>query len=1278
MSSIACHAISSGRAALTRRKIPTTAALRVGTAAEGAAIKEGSYLVHEGALVQIIAGEPQAVAVRDGKGTEGIPAKHARIIRSLIAVRDAVREVLRTQANDEPWGSAQIRLRSAYALFVRNFGPINLTTISETVTAEGEARETFRRPNLQPFLDDPDVWLVASIEDYDLESGTAKHGPIFRERVLHPETTPVIETAEDALAVTLHETGLVDLDRIAELLGRSRETAIAELGERIFVDPEATAAMNRDLWVTADAYLSGKIRDKLTAAQAAGALDPRYQRNVAALEKTLPEDLKPSDITARLGAPWIPADVVASFAEEVLGAKTPVYHTVEIASWSMNVHAFAGLASSSTDWGTSRRHAGELLMDALNASLPQICDEFEEDGVKKRVLNAADTEAAKDKLAKIKAAFETWVWKDVERADRLARIYNDRFNNLVPRHFDGSHLTIPGASSVISFYAHQKRAIWRIVASGTTYVAHAVGAGKTFSLAAAIMEQKRLGLITKAMMVVPGHCLAQASREFLQLYPTARILVADETNFVKDKRQRFLARAATAQWDCIIITHSAFKFIPAPANFERRLITEQMQSYSDLLERVDGADRLSRKRIERMKEGLEEDLDRLKSRKDDMLTLSEIGVDQLIVDEMQEFRKLSFATNQTTLKGVDPDGSQRAWDLYVRTRYIDATKNPGRALIAASGTPITNSLAELFTLQRFIQPDALQERGIQEFDAWAANFGETRTELQLQPSGLYKPVTRFCEFVNVPDLMAIYRMATDVVLKSDLRQYLKLPAIAGGRRQIVAAPASEAFLSYQRHLAERIKAIEQRQRKPQKGDDILLSVITDGRHAAIDLRFVRSGGCNEPDNKLNALIDNVHRIWEQTANMRYTRPDGIPYALRGAAQMIFSDLGTLAAEETRGFSAYRWIKDALVARGVPSAQIAFMQDYKKSSAKQRLFNAVNGGQVRILIGSSETMGTGVNAQRRLKALHHLDVPWLPSQIEQREGRIERQGNENDEIELYAYATKRSVDATGWQILERKARFIDAAMSGDRSVRRIEDAGSQANQFALAKAIASGDERLMRKAGIASEIARLERLRDSHFDDQFAIRRTIGFGEKRLEDATRRIEAIAYDLARRIPTRGDAFIMTVGDKRLIERKAAGEALIAFVREMKPQKPGATARIAAIGGFTIVARTSYFDDIELRLDRALKSSDAIAYEKDVTPLGLVSRLESALGRFEVELAEERRTVAEVSGWLPGFKARLGDAFPHEAELEEKRTEMAELDASLAATAKDAPAPASNAAA
>ena len=665
------------------------------------------------------------------------------------------------------------------------------------------------------------------------------------------------------------------IDRVAELLGVTREAAIAELGNRIFLDPQAGRS-GFEAWRTADAYLSGPVRKKLEIAIDAAFEDPRFERNVEALKDALPEDLKPSEITARLGAPWIPADVVAGFCEEILGVTTRVYHTVEIASWTIEVNAFTRNPASTTDWGTLRRHAGELVSDALNSTLPQIYDTFIEDGVEKRVLNAADTEAAKDKLAKIKQAFEAWIWTDTERADALAKIYNERFNNLVPRRFDGSHLTIPGASSVIKFYEHQKRAIWRILSAGSTYVAHAVGAGKTFTLAAAVMEQKRLGLITKPMMTVPGHCLAQAAREFLQLYPTANILVADETNFVKEKRQRFLARAATANWDCIIITHSAFKFIPAPADFERALISDVIGSYVDLLDRVDAEDRVSRKRIERMKEGMEARLEALKARKDDLLTIAEIGVDQVIVDEMQEFRKLTFTTNQSTLKGVDPDGSQRAWDLYVKARFLGSKRAPMRALIAASGTPITNTLGEMFTIQRFFQPEMLAERGIQEFDAWAAAFGETTTDLELQPSGLYKPVTRFAEFVNIPELIAMFRDFADVVLQSELRQSLKLPKIAGGQRQIVAVPASPAFKAYQRVLAQRIREIEQRQRKPQKGDDILLSVITDGRHAAIDLRFVNAEQPDEPENKLNTMIARVFEIWRKTSDRRYFRPDGAP------------------------------------------------------------------------------------------------------------------------------------------------------------------------------------------------------------------------------------------------------------------------------------------------------------------------------------------------------------------------------------------------------------------
>ena len=837
-----------------------------------------------------------------------------------------------------------------------------------------------------------------------------------------------------------------------------------------------------EAWETADAYLSGAVRTKLAVATTAAATDPQYHRNFAALREVQPEDLRPSDITVRLGAPWIPTDVIEAFSIDMMDTETRVMHCPEIATWDVDIAKFVGTAHGTSTWGTGRRNAGYLLHDALNSATPQIYDTVVVDGSERRELNVEATEAAKEKLAQIKEAFTTWVWTDPDRTDRLARIYNDRFNNLVPRHFDGRHLTLPGASSIIRLYEHQKRVIWRVIAAGGSYIAHAVGAGKTFSIAATIMEQKRLGLITKAMLVVPGHCLAQASREFLQLYPTARILVADETNFTKDKRARFLARAATANWDCIIITHSAFRFIAVPAEFERGLISTQLSQHEATKLRVDTDDRTTRKRIEAMKEKLINRLEILKSRQDDMVTLEEIGIDQVIVDEAQEFRKLSFATNRTTLKGVDPDGSQRAWDLFVKARFID-TKNPGRALIQASGTPITNTLGEMYTVLRFQAEDALIERGVHEFDAWASAFGDTRTELELQPSGAYKPVERFSDFINVPELIDMFRSIADVVLKDDLRGYLKLPRIRGGQRQLITAPASPAFRSYQEHLARRIQHIEERTGKPKPGDDILLSVITDGRHAAIDMRLAWPSAADEPENKLNLLIANAHRIWQETAEQNYTRPDGTPYPISGAGQLIFSDLGTLAVEATRGFSAYRWIKQELIRRGVPACEIAFMQDFKKSTDKQRLFNDFNAGRTRFLIGSSKNMGTGVNVQQRLKALHHLDVPWLPSDIEQREGRIERQGNQNDEIEVYAYATLGSMDATMWQNNERKARFIAAALSGDRTIRRLEDVGSQANQFAMAKAIASGDSRLMQKAGLDSEIARLERQRAAHIDDQ---------------------------------------------------------------------------------------------------------------------------------------------------------------------------------------------------
>ncbi|QND44455.1 DEAD/DEAH box helicase family protein (plasmid) [Rhizobium lusitanum] len=1232
-------------------------------------VREGSFFIGKGtALMQVVDGVAVSVGVRKSKSTDGIFAKHALIIRKLIPIRDAVRLVLAFQERDQPWTQAQVALRIAWSSFVREFGPINFTTVSTSEDPEtGEVRETHRRPNLAPFLDDPDCWLVASIEDYDLETNTAKPGPVFTERVIAPPPAPVITSALDALAVVLNERGHVDPDHIAELLHRDVKGVIEELGKVIFRDPSDGS------WQMADAYLSGPVRSKLLTARAAADLDPAFARNVTALERVQPADLRPSDITARLGAPWVPADDVVAFVKQTMEAEISIHHLPELATWTVNARQLEWSAAGTTEWGTHRRHAGQLLSDALNSSVPQIFDTVRDGETERRVLNTVETEAAKEKLSKIKTAFQSWIWSDPDRTDRLARVYNDTFNNIAPRAFNGDHLQLPGASGAFSLYGHQKRGIWRVISAGATYLAHAVGAGKTLTMAAAIMEQRRLGLINKAMLVVPGHCLAQAAREFLALYPNARILVADETNFVREKRHRFLWRAATANWDAIIITHSAFRFISVPSAFEAQMIEDELELYEELLVKVDSQDRLSRKRIERMKEGHKERLEALATRKDDLLTISELGIDQIIVDEAQEFRKLSFATNMSTLRGVDPNGSQRAWDLFVKSRFIE-TKNPGRALVLASGTPITNTLGEMFSVQRMMGPVALSERGLHEFDAWASTFGDTSTELELQPSGRYKPVTRFSQFVNVPELIAMFRSFADVVLPVDLRTYVNVPEISGGKRQIVTAEPTSAFKAYQKQLDARIKAIEMREGAAKPGDDILLSVITDGRHAVIDLRLVDPANDNEESNKLNALVQNAFRIWSETGAAEYRRKDGKPFDRPGAGQLIFSDLGTISVETTRGFSAYRWIRDQLVRLDVPASEIAFMQDYKKSDAKQRLFNDFNAGKVRVLIGSSETMGTGVNVQARLKALHHLDVPWLPSQIEQREGRIIRQGNQHDEVDVFAYATLGSLDATMWQNNERKARFIAAALSGDTSVRRLEDMGEgQANQFAMAKAIASGDERLMQKAGLEAEIARLDRLRAAHIDDQHAIRRQIRDAERDIEFSTRRIEDVGKDIDRLVPTIGDAFLMQVGSAEFDERKLAGRALMKGILTLVQLQQEKEIIIASIGGFDLAYHGERFGKDGYRYDTLLQRTGGdheIDLAVTTTPIGAISRLEHALGGFEQERENHRIRLVDAKRRLVSYTPRLGERFSLEAELELKLSQLDEIERDLAATADEPP--------
>lgn len=1237
-------------------------------------LREGSFFVGpEGELCQVNDGIVELVAVKKNRGDTGIFQKHAGIIRALIPIRDTVRTILTAQERGHETGQEQKHLNELYDQFVAKHGPINRTDITTNENPEtGERSETHRYPNLAPFRDDPDCWLVASIENYNIETNEAAKGPIFTTTVIGREVEQVINSPTDALALCLHTRGRVDIPYICDLLDSPEPDVISNLGDAVYHDPTIME------WVTADEYLSGKVRDKLQAAIAAASTNPAFARNVEALEQHQPVDIPPSDITARLGSPWVPATDIADFLRETLSVKTQVYHQPKLATWSVQEYKFYGTPATKAQWATHRYSLYDLVTDALNARSPVINDQVTDaDGKTRSVINSTETEAAKEKNVAFRAAFADWIWTDGDRASRLTRIYNDTYNNLVARKFDGSHLTLPGANQTFKFYEHQTNVIWRQISAGSTYIAHAVGAGKTTSFAAGIMEQKRLGLVKKPVLAVPGHCLAQIAREFLALYPNAKILVADEQNFARDKRRRFLARAATGDWDAIVITHSAFKFIPIPREFEIEFLQTQLDEYEELLNDVDSEDRLSRKKIERQKEGFANRIEALSSAQDDFLTMSEIGIDQIYVDEAQEFRKLSFSTQQGNLKGVDPNGSQMAWDLFCKAAFVRAERQrlyPGahvdRALMLASGTPITNTIGEMFTIQRFMDRDALIERDLGEFDAWANTFGSTRTELELQPSGKYKPVTRFAEFVNVPELIMMFRSFADVVSHDDLKRHVKLPVLNTGGRQIVTAAASPTFRAYQKDLAARTSLIEKRTGQVKKGDDILLSVITDGRHAAIDMRLVIPWSGNEPENKLNDLIRNVLRINRESSDVTYLQPDGTPYATPGGTQMIFSDLGTLAAEKNRGFSAYRWIKDQLIAGGMAPDQVAIVHDFNGMQAKGRLFADMRSGKVRVTIGSTKKMGTGVNAQNRLRALHHLDVPWIPSDIEQREGRIARQGNQNEFIDIYAYVTQGSMDATMWQTNERKARFIMAAMSGDRSVRRVEDVGADAiNQFAMAKAIASGDPRLMQRSGLDAEISRLNRLRDAHFNNQHAMRMRIARAERDIAGSMQASEILLADIALRGP-RDKHPEITVRGQTHSEPKELGRLLKALMTEVDTGSIGRrgerlTRKIATIGEFR-VEYTARFVIKELHTDAFLVSPNR-DYELNIwsrTPGAVaVEHIQQALNRLEDLLEIEHSSIAHNKQLVLQSSSATDLPFPYEQELALKNEELDDIDASLA---------------
>lgn len=1131
-------------------------------------------------------------------------------------------------------------------------GDFNPEEVASVITA--------KYPNMDAFAEDPENYRVRTIEDYDDATDKGRKGRIFTENTIRAEKRPEITTTADALNVTLNETGRVDIDRIAEIVKQSPDQVIEDLGAAIYQVPGTDGT-----WVTADDYLSGPVRDKLKAAEAAAKHEPALARNVEALKAVQPKDHPPSQISARLGAPWVPPADVEVFAKERLGFGATVKYLPALAAW--NVDGKEENAATTSTWGTKRRDAYELLADALNFQQPAVYD-YDED--RKRTLNKKETEAAQAKLDAIREAFEDWIWKDGDRATRLARIYNDRFNNLVARQFDGSHLTTPGLSAHFSLRPHQKRVVWRIVQTGNTYMAHTVGAGKTSAMISAGMEMKRLGLVNKPMYAVPNHMLAQFAKEFLEQYPMARVMVADDARFHTSRRRQFMADVAASDIDAVVITHASFGKIPISDQFQAQLIEKEIDLYKEVLEELDGEDRVGRKRVEKQIERMENRLvGRETQAKDQTLTFEEMGIDFLFVDEAHLFRKLDFSTKQGNIKGIASQGSKMAWDLYVKSRYLQQQR-PDRNLVLASGTPITNTLAELYTVERYLAEGELEKQGIAQFDNWAGVFGTTRTRLEKQPSGGYKPVTRFAKFTNLAELSAMFRDVADIVTSDDLTQYVTRPAIRGGKINLVLAKPSFAFKAYQKRLGERMQEIANRTGAPQKGDDIMLTVINDGRHSAIDMRLIDPSADNDPGSKLNLMVDKMFTIWAETRDREYVHPvTKKPQPIKGATQIVFSDLGIKRRYANgKTFSAYDYIKSELIRRGVPARQIAFMRDYSDHAEKQRLFNDVNDGKVAFLIGSTGNMGTGVNAQRRVVALHNLDAPWYPADLTQRIGRGHRQGNQNDSIGVFGYATEESYDATMWDLLALKQGFIDQIMSGAMTDTEVEDVG-EADQYAVAAALATGDPRVIRQAELQEVVNRLRRQQGAHNDDQVHIRREIADAKAGIEYRENRVQQIQTDLAARVETKGDAFKMTVDGKTFTDRGDAGRALFEAMEERVAAKDMGQHKLGTVGGFDLRFEVVKTDSGKVAYNppeivMASGHTEYVSLGEVPTARGVMQSIEGILRNLDTKEEAYRDAIAGLQRRIKEYEARTGVAFAKADELKKAQAELKAINDALSA--------------
>jgi N12 class adenine-specific DNA methylase len=1182
-------------------------------------VKPNAYCLHDG-----------MVCIREEdvlRSLTDMPSETRSRIRHLIPVRDAVRWCLRSQMDGSDEGQvieARQQLNHAYGMFVGRFGPVNL------------------RANQRAFDGDPDLPLLLSLENYNEETKRATKATIFHERTIH-HRKPVESVSEpkEALLVSLNEQGRVDLDHMSGLLNKPADEFLPELKGIIFLNPQTNQ------WETDDQYLSGNVREKLIVADAAAVTDARFHENVEALKSIQPEDLPATEIDVRLGASWLPPNDVKQFIHSLLNVSSGVEvgHVHALGSWHMNADWEARAATSNTtDWGTDRYTGLELIEDALNLKTPTVYDMVD----KKPAVNAQATEAAREKQERIKDRFKEWVWSDDSRRERLCRLYNDTFNHSRLRTFNGDHLTLPGASQAVQLHRHQKAGVWRILQTQNTLLAHVVGAGKTYTMVAAAMELKRLGLARKPMFAVPNHMLGQFSTELLTLYPGANILVAGKEDFESQNRKKLFSRIATGNWDAVIVTHSGFERIPLSYDTQKRFFDEQLHELEMIRrEHADSSNRRLVKELEKAKKRLEAKLQALAAdhKKDNTLTFEELGVDRIFVDEAHYFKNLFYITKMTRIAGLPQTASERAFDMYLKVRHVQSM-NGGGGVVFATGTPIANSMAEMFTMQRYLQPDDLKKHNLHHFDSWAATFGEPVTAMELSPDGAgYRLNTRFARFINVPELMQIFRQSADVQTAAMLN--LPRPKLDGEKPTVRNAPATPELKAFVQELAKRAERLKTNRVDPSV--DNMLKITSEGRKAALDLRLMKPSAKDDPQGKVNQAVENIFRIWQESKPER-------------SAQLVFCDLST---PKDKGFSVYRDAADKLERLGVPSGDIAFIQDYDSDAAKLSLFRDVRAGKVRVLFGSTQKMGSGTNVQERLIALHHFDAPWRPADVEQREGRILRQGNKNEVISIYRYVTEGSFDAYMWQTLETKAKFIAQVMSGDMTIRRLEDLDSAALTYAEVKAIASGNPLVIEKAQVDAELIRLTRLRSAHAEEQYRIRTNLRRSHEDAEAFTGRLTNLRQDIAARQDTSGDKFSIELDGQTLDNRGIAGELIVRRAEKIK-NRFGDDVRVGRFAGFDLFLRPSFNNTVEM----IVRGKNSYAARVTDTAQGTIRSLEANVQGFEERAIKLEYDIADATKRAKELETKVGAHFEREERYQELTRRQSEIEEKLDLTKNQAP--------